>query len=318
MTGESTSFTHAPVMIEEIGGLLGVVPPGIVVDATVGGGGHAEALLDARPDLSVLGVDQDGAALAAAATRLERFGTRVTLRRARFDHLGDVVRAQGHDEVAGVLFDLGVSSPQLDRPERGFSYRSAGPLDMRMDPDGARTADDVVNRYPEADLARVLRRHGDERYAGRIAAAIVAARPVHDTLELAAIVRDAIPAPARRHGGHPATRSFQAIRIEVNAELEILADSIDGAIDLLMPAGRIAVLAYHSGEDRIVKDRLRRAATGGCTCPPGLPCTCGAVPTVHLLKRGAWKPSADEVAANPRAGSARLRAAEKLALGEAA
>ena len=318
MTGESTSFTHAPVMIEEIGGLLGVVPPGIVVDATVGGGGHAEALLDARPDLSVLGVDQDGAALAAAAARLERFGTRVTLRRARFDHLGDVVRAQGHDEVAGVLFDLGVSSPQLDRPERGFSYRSAGPLDMRMDPDGARTADDVVNRYPEADLARVLRRHGDERYAGRIAAAIVAARPVHDTLELAAIVRDAIPAPARRHGGHPATRSFQAIRIEVNAELEILADSIDGAIDLLMPAGRIAVLAYHSGEDRIVKDRLRQAATGGCTCPPGLPCTCGAVPTVRLLKRGAWKPSADEVAANPRAGSARLRAAEKLALGEAA
>lgn len=318
MTGESTSFTHAPVMIEEIGGLLGVVPPGIVVDATVGGGGHAEALLDARPDLSVLGVDQDGAALAAAAARLERFGTRVTLRRARFDHLGDVVRAQGHDEVAGVLFDLGVSSPQLDRPERGFSYRSAGPLDMRMDPDGPRTADDVVNRYPEADLARVLRRHGDERYAGRIAAAIVAARPVHDTLELAAIVRDAIPAPARRHGGHPATRSFQAIRIEVNAELEILADSIDGAIDLLMPAGRIAVLAYHSGEDRIVKDRLRQAATGGCTCPPGLPCTCGAVPTVRLLKRGAWKPSADEVAANPRAGSARLRAAEKLALGEAA
>lgn len=318
MTGESTSFTHAPVMIEEIGELLGEVPPGIVVDATVGGGGHAEALLDARPDLSVLGVDQDAAALAAAAARLERFGTRVTLRRARFDHLGEVVREQGHDEVAGVLFDLGVSSPQLDRAERGFSYRSAGPLDMRMDPDAPRSADDVVNRYPEAELARVLRRYGDERYAGRIAAAIVAARPVHDTLELAGIVRDAIPAPARRHGGHPATRSFQAIRIEVNAELEILADSIDGAIDLLVPAGRIAVLAYHSGEDRIVKDRLRQAATGGCTCPPGLPCTCGATPTVRLLKRGAWKPTADEVAANPRAGSARLRAAEKLAPEEAA
>ncbi|MFN8039260.1 MAG: 16S rRNA (cytosine(1402)-N(4))-methyltransferase RsmH [Acidimicrobiales bacterium] len=313
MAGESTSFTHDPVMIEEVGGLLGEVPPGIVVDATVGGGGHAEALLDARPDVSVLGVDQDAEALAAAAARLERFGARVTLRRARFDHLGEVVREQGHDEVAGVLFDLGVSSPQLDRAERGFSYRSAGPLDMRMDPDAPRTADDVVNRYPEAELARVLRRYGDERYAGRIAAAVVAARPVHDTLELAGIVRDAIPAPARRRGGHPATRSFQAIRIEVNAELEILAGSIDGAIDLLMPAGRIAVLAYHSGEDRIVKDRLRQAATGGCTCPPGLPCTCGAVPTVRLLKRGAWKPSTDEVAANPRAGSARLRAAEKLA-----
>lgn len=312
MAEESTNFSHEPVMVAEIGSVLGAVPPGIVVDATVGGGGHAEALLAARPDLQVVGLDQDPIALDAAGRRLARFGDRVTLRRTRFDRVVEVVRSLGHDEVAGVLFDLGVSSPQLDRPERGFSYRAAGPLDMRMDPDARRTADDVVNGYSAAELARVLREHGDERFAGRIAAAIVAARPVRDTAALAEIVRDAIPAAARRTGGHPAKRTFQALRIEVNAELEILAGALDDAIALLGPGGRIAVLAYHSGEDRIVKERLRAAATGGCTCPPGLPCACGAVPVVRLLKRGAWKPSAAEVAANPRAESARLRAAERL------
>ncbi|MEZ5140913.1 MAG: 16S rRNA (cytosine(1402)-N(4))-methyltransferase RsmH [Acidimicrobiales bacterium] len=318
MAEESTNFSHLPVMVGEIGSVLGAVPPGVVVDATVGGGGHAEALLAARPDLEVVGLDQDPTALAAAEVRLARFGARVTLRRTRFDRVAEVVRALGHDEVAGVLFDLGVSSPQLDRAERGFSYRAAGPLDMRMDPEGDRTADDVVNRYPQAELARVLREHGDERYAARVAAAIVAARPVGDTATLAAVVRDAIPAAARRRGGHPAKRTFQAIRIEVNAELEILAGALDDAIALLVPGGRIAVLAYHSGEDRIVKERLRVAATGGCTCPPGLPCACGAVPLVRLLKRGAWKPSAAEIAANPRAESARLRAAERLPMPEAA
>jgi 16S rRNA (cytosine1402-N4)-methyltransferase len=312
MAGESTNFTHEPVMVAEITAIFGAGPPGVVVDATVGGGGHAEALLSSRPDLEILGLDRDGAALAASATRLERFGERVALRRTRFDHLPDVVHELGHDEVAGVLFDLGVSSPQLDRPERGFSYRRAGPLDMRMDLDAERTAAAVVNTYAEGELARVLRSYGDERFASRIAAAIVAARPLHDTAELATVVRDAIPAPARRRGGHPATRTFQAIRIEVNDELAILASTLDDAIALLIAGGRLAVLAYHSGEDRIVKDRLRTAATGGCTCPPGLECTCGAVPTVRLLKRGAWKPSAAEVEANPRAASARLRAAERL------
>jgi 16S rRNA (cytosine1402-N4)-methyltransferase len=169
-----------------------------------------------------------------------------------------------------------------------------------------------VNGYDVAALARVLRDLGDERYAGRIARAIVANRPITTTGQLAGIVRDAIPAPARRTGGHPARRSFQAVRIEVNAELEILPDALDQAIELLAPGGRCVVLAYHSGEDRIVKARFRYAATGGCTCPPGLPCQCGAVPTVRLLKRGAWKPSAAEIARNPRAESARLRAVEKL------
>jgi 16S rRNA (cytosine1402-N4)-methyltransferase len=183
---------------------------------------------------------------------------------------------------------------------------------MRMDQRQSRRADQVVNQYPEAELARVLAEYGDERYAGRIARAIVAARPVAGTGQLAELVRSAIPAPARRRGGHPAKRTFQAIRIEVNQELDVLRSALDQAVDVLAPGGRLAAIAYHSGEDRIVKDRLRQAETGGCTCPPGLPCVCGARPRVRLLKRGGWTPEAAEVADNPRAESARLRAAERL------
>ncbi len=303
-------FAHRPVMADEVVALFAPVPSGWVIDATLGGGGHAEGILDAHPHLRVLGIDQDPAALLAAGDRLTRFGDRAQVVRGRFDAIGDM--AADLEAVTGVLFDLGVSSPQLDRPERGFSYRHEGPLDMRMDPDGPVSASTVVNDYPEARLAAVLRDLGDERYAGRVARAIVAARPVATTTELAEIVRDAIPAPARRTGGHPAKRSFQAIRIEVNEELTILAGAIDAAIDLLAPDGRLVVLAYHSGEDRIVKAGLRSAATGGCTCPTGLPCVCGATPSVRLLKQGAWKPKPEEVTANPRAESARLRAAVKL------
>jgi 16S rRNA (cytosine1402-N4)-methyltransferase len=307
-------FGHRPVMVDEVVGLLAPGPAGTVVDATVGGGGHARALLEAADHLTVLGLDRDPVAVAAAASALARFGARARVRRSRFDRLREVAGEEGLEALSGVLFDLGVSSPQLDRAERGFSHRGDGPLDMRMDPDDERTAADVVNGLSEADLARLLRTYGDERYAGRIARAIVAARPLRTTAELAEVVRDAIPAPARRRGGHPARRTFQAVRIEVNAELAVLPGALDAAVDLLAPGGRCVVLAYHSGEDRIVKDRFRQAATGGCTCPPGLPCACGAEPRVRLLKRGAWKPSADEVAANPRAGSARLRAVEKLAV----
>jgi 16S rRNA (cytosine1402-N4)-methyltransferase len=214
--------------------------------------------------------------------------------------------------VSGVLLDLGVSSPQLDRPERGFSFRGDAPLDMRMDQDQALTAADVVNGYDERDLARVLRRHGDEVHAGRIARAIVAARPLHTTAQLAEVVRGAIPAPARRRGGHPARRTFQALRIEVNGELDVLPPALDAALEVTAAGGRIVVLSYHSGEDRLVKAAFRAAETGGCTCPPGLPCACGAEPRARLLRRGARKPSPAEVAANPRAESARLRAVEVL------
>ena len=290
------------------------VPSGWVVDATVGGGGHSRLLLEARPDLSVLGIDRDPAALAAAAAVLGPYGDRVVLRRARFDALATVMSEVPipHHQVSGVLFDLGVSSPQLDRADRGFSYRSAGPLDMRMDPDQEWTAGDVVNGYEESELAHVLATHGDERFAHRIARAIVAARPIETTAELAAVVRDAIPAPARRRGGHPAKRTFQAIRIEVNGELVQLPGAIDDAIAATAPGGRVAVLAYHSGEDRTVKARFLAHATGGCTCPPGLPCVCDAVRTVRLVKKGTWKPSAAEIAANPRSESARLRVVERL------
>lgn len=212
-----------------------------------------------------------------------------------------------------MLMDLGVSSPQLDEAERGFSYRSSAPLDMRMDRRQARSAMEVVNDYSFAELTRVIRTYGEERYASRIARAIVAARPVTDTARLAELVRDAIPAPARRTGGQPAKRTFQAIRIEVNRELDQLADALEGALAVLSPGGRLAVMSYHSLEDRAVKRAMRDAETGGCTCPPGLPCGCGAEPTVRLLKRGAWTASDEEVAANPRASSVKVRAAERLA-----
>lgn len=210
------------------------------------------------------------------------------------------------------MIDLGVSSHQLDVAERGFSYRDSAPLDMRMNRTQMLDASVVVNEYSEADLAGVIRRFGEERFAGRIAGAIVAARPITDTATLADVVRNAIPAAARRHGGHPAKRTFQAIRIEVNAELDQLVAALDGAISSLAPGGRLAVLSYHSLEDRLVKDAFREAETGGCVCPPKLPCACGAEPTVRLLRRGAWKASPQEIEQNPRARSVRMRAVERL------
>jgi 16S rRNA (cytosine1402-N4)-methyltransferase len=309
----SEPFHHVPVMAVEVIKLFRSVPAGVLVDATLGGAGHARLLLEARPDCTLVGIDRDLDALAAAASVLAPFGDRVVLRHARFDALPTIMSDLRLPPVSGVLFDLGVSSPQLDRVERGFSYRAAGPLDMRMDASSAWTAADVVNGYDEGRLADVLRRHGDERFAGRIAKAIVAARPFETTAELAEVVREAIPAPARRRGGHPAKRTFQAIRIEVNRELEVLPGAIDAAIDATAPGGVVAVLSYHSGEDRIVKERFREHVTGGCHCPAGLPCVCDAVQTVRLV-RVAKSPSAAELEANPRAESAHLRAVEKLSV----
>jgi 16S rRNA (cytosine1402-N4)-methyltransferase len=305
-------FHHHPVMADEIAKVFEPVPAGVVLDATLGGGGHAERLLDSYGRLRILGLDRDELALEAAGLHLARFGDRLMVHHCRFDRLEDAMEAFSVDSLSGALFDLGVSSPQLDQSARGFSYRHDAALDMRMDRTQAWTAADVVNGYPVDQLARVLQQYGDERFAHRIARAIEAARPIESTTELAAIVVAAIPAPARRTGGHPAKRTFQAIRIEVNGELDALAPAIDAAIERTNTGGRVAVLSYHSGEDRIVKERMRLAVTGGCECPPELPCVCEAVQTVRIVRGIPRTPTAIEQAENRRASSARLRVVERI------
>jgi len=301
-------FNHRSAMVAEVVDLFRPVPPGTVVDATAGAGGHSDALLRALPQLSVVAVDRDPDAVAAATDRLARHGRAVRVVQARFDALADVAAGQ---KLVGVLFDLGVSSPQIDRPERGFSYRRPGPLDMRMGPDAERSAADVINGYPEQQLAAMFREAGESRFARRIAAAIVRARPITDTAGLAEVVAAAVPAPARRRG-HPAGRVFQAVRIEVNGELDALRGALEAVPGVIAPRGRVVVISYHSGEDRLVKARFLEWSTGGCTCPPGLPCVCGAVPQVRLLTRGARKAGPEEIADNPRVSAARLRAVEWL------
>ncbi|MFT6390627.1 MAG: 16S rRNA (cytosine1402-N4)-methyltransferase, partial [Ilumatobacter sp.] len=234
-----TTFEHNPVMVDEITAIFDAVPAGTIIDATLGGGGHSHALLKRRPDINILGIDQDADAIAAALERLSEFADRVRTSRRRFDQLDEAMKEHGVTEISGALFDLGVSSPQLDRPERGFSYRNDGPVDMRMDDEQQWSAHDVVNGYEVNELARVIRVHGDERFARRIAEKIVAARPVESTTQLAEIVTTAIPAAARRTGGHPAKRTFQAIRIEVNSELDVLPDALDQAVAATVPGGRI-------------------------------------------------------------------------------
>jgi 16S rRNA (cytosine1402-N4)-methyltransferase len=308
----SEGFHHVPVMATEIVAVFAPVPPGHVLDATLGGGGHSELLLETHPHLSVIGIDQDLTALAAATRRLARFGDRFTGVHSRFDHLHTAMSTARINELSGALFDLGVSSHQLDQADRGFSYRHDAPVDMRMDTTQTWSGADVVNGYSESELIRVLQENGDERFAPRIARAIIAQRPIETTAQLAGIIIEAIPAAARRTGGHPAKRSFQAIRIEVNRELEILPTALDGAIRATVPKGRVAVLSYHSGEDRIVKDRFRSAETGDCVCPPNLPCVCGAVRTVRVVRRVPRTPTDAEIAGNRRAASARLRVVERL------
>lgn len=311
-SGSEDDFVHRPVLLDRIVELFSDVPPGIYVDATLGGAGHAAAVLEANPGLVLLGIDRDEVALRAARRRLEPFGDRVELVHSGFEHINRLVRERTDQGASAVLMDLGVSSPQLDVAERGFSYRSSGPLDMRMDRTEPLSAMQVVNDYSYRELVAVIRNYGEERNADRIARAIVEARPVTDTEHLATIVADATPAPARRRGGNPSKRTFQAIRIEVNRELDQLATALEGALSSLSPGGRMAVLSYHSLEDRMVKTAFRDAETGGCECPQNLPCVCGAEPTVRLLKRGGWTASDDEVADNGRARSARLRAVEAL------
>jgi len=293
---------HQPVMVQEVIDLLAPIENGLVLDATFGGGGHSRALSAAIPAVQILGLDRDPASI----TQSE--GLKVIT--ADFRDLDRVVAEEGAHELAGALFDLGVSSRQLDDADRGFSYQGSGPLDMRMGPDSGISAADVVNETDQLELAGILRRYGEEQMAGRIAAAIVAARPIKDTIRLAEVVAGSVPAAVRRRG-HPARKTFQAIRIYVNDELEALTQGLDAAIDLLRPGGRIVVIAYHSLEDRIVKRRFASGATG-CTCPPEFPvCTCGTVVELRQLTRKPMRPSEAEVEGNRRARSARLRAAEK-------
>ena len=309
---------HLPVMVDRVLALFAPAldPPGaVLVDATLGRAGHARALLAAHPGLALVGLDTDAHAISRIRPRSSpptatgsRWPTPSTTRSPTCSP------ARGWTRVQGVLFDLGVSSPQLDEPGRGFAYSYDAPLDMRMDRSQTLTAAEVLNTYPAARLARVLREYGEERYARRIAEAVVRARsagPLTSTSQLNEIIRDSIPAPARRSGGHPAKRTFQALRIEVNAELEVLARALPAALDALAVGGRIVVLAYHSLEDRAVKRALTARAVD--TTPPGLPVALAeASPQFKLLTRGAERPSSEEVAANPRAASARLRAAERI------
>jgi 16S rRNA (cytosine1402-N4)-methyltransferase len=313
----TTGSGHLPVMTDRVLALLAPALQAeapVLLDATLGRAGHAGALLSRHPGLTLIGVDADEAAIEESRALLAPYSGRVTLVRARYDAITAVLGALGQPSVQGVLFDLGVSSPQLDDPSRGFAYSYDAPLDMRMDRTATLTAADVVNTYPAARLARVLREYGEERFARRIADAVVRERektPLTSTKRLSEIIRDSIPAPARRTGGNPAKRTFQALRIEVNGELEALRQALPAALDALAVGGRIVVLAYHSLEDRMVKQAL--AAGAADTTPPGLPVPLAAAqPRFRLLTRGAERPEAAEVAANPRAASARLRAAERV------
>jgi len=307
---------HIPVLLERCLELLAPAlerPGAVHVDATLGLGGHAMAVLEAFPQVTLIGLDRDPEALAIAGERLAPYRNRVRLVHAVYDHLPEVLGAQ---QVDGILFDLGVSSMQLDEADRGFAYAQDAPLDMRMDQTTGITAERVVNEYSAADLARVLRVYGEEKFSTRIAAAIVRERgkaPITSSAFLAELVRDSIPAPARRTGGHPAKRTFQALRIEVNGELSTWEAALPAAIGALRPGGRVVVLSYHSLEDRITKRAL--AARAQSTAPIGLPVELpGTGPTLRLLTRGgAELPSEAEVARNPRAASVRLRAAEKTA-----
>lgn len=314
---EGRDARHVPVLLRRCLELLApaVAAPGAVaVDATLGLGGHSEALLRANPDLTVVGLDRDTEALARAGRRLAGFGGRFRGVHCVYDELPAALDGLGIGRVQGILFDLGVSSMQLDLAERGFAYAQDAPLDMRMDQGEGPTAADVLNTYPVDELTRILREYGEERFARALARAVVrehAREPFTSSGRLVELIRATIPAPARRTGGNPAKRTFQALRIEVNSELDGLRRAIPAALDRLAGAGRLVVLSYHSGEDRIVK-----AALSAATNPPvphGLPVIPDQLrPTARVLTRGAEKASEDEVLANPRAGSVRLRAVEKL------
>ncbi|MGH3384050.1 MAG: 16S rRNA (cytosine(1402)-N(4))-methyltransferase RsmH [Nocardioidaceae bacterium] len=312
-----TAPRHVPVLLDRILALVSPVltqPGSVLVDATLGLGGHAEAVLDRCPQAHVVGIDRDPRALELATTRLAPFGDRFSPAHAVYDEIPEVLAELGIARVQAVLFDLGVSSMQLDETERGFAYRADAPLDMRMDPTRGPTAADVLNTYPADQLVKVLRQYGEERFAPRIVRAIVAAReqqPLTSSAALVELIRASIPAAARRTGGHPAKRTFQALRIEVNDELGALRRALPAAIDALAVGGRIVVMSYQSLEDRIAKQVL--VARSRTDVPEDLPVVpVGHEPELRLLTRGAELADDAEITANPRAASVRVRAAERL------
>ncbi|TLM65811.1 MAG: 16S rRNA (cytosine(1402)-N(4))-methyltransferase RsmH [Deltaproteobacteria bacterium] len=310
------TFRHVSVMPREVVELLAPRPGGIYLDGTVGGGGHARLILDASgPDGRLVGLDRDPAALVAAGEALADFGRRVTLCRGSFAGLDAALDALDIDRVDGILLDLGVSSHQLDTPGRGFSFREEGPLDMRMDPSQAEDAAGLLARADADELKRIFREYGEERWAGRIAREIVRVRgeaPLTTTRQLADLVCRAVPGGYQPQRIHPATRVFQALRIAVNGELDALAAGLAAALRRLRPGGRLAVISFHSLEDRLVKQSFRAAATT-CTCPPRLPvCVCGRRAEAKVLTPRGVRPAEAEIAANPRARSAVLRGVEKL------
>ncbi len=308
----ASAARHISVLLRETLAGLAVAPDGIYIDGTVGAGGHAAAILEqAAPHGRLLGLDRDPMAAACAAARLKAFGERARVIHASYIGLEHIARAEGFIPVDGVLFDLGFSSLQVDDPERGFAFRLDGPLDMRFDPaSDDLTAAELVNQWPESELGAVLREYGEEPHSRSIARAIVAARPIHSTGQLAAVIAAAVG--GRREKLHPATRTFQALRIAVNRELEAVAAGLPQALTVLRPGGRLAVITFHSLEDRIVKRFFQQEARG-CICPPEAPvCVCGRVPSVRLVTRKPITATAEEIIANPRSRSAKLRVVERL------
>lgn len=310
-----TDFHHVSVLLKETLEGLKLRPDGIYLDGTLGGAGHSSHIARQLTTGLLIGVDRDPKALAAAKERLAPWADRVKLVHSNFRELDGILDSLGIPAVDGILLDLGVSSPQLDEAGRGFSYMADAPLDMRMDPSDPLTAYQVVNTWPQEELRRILFTYGEERYAPLIAAAIVRRRaqaPIEGTLELVDVIRSAMPQKALREKQHPAKRSFQAIRIAVNDELGALDGVMDRAIARLNPGGRLAVITFHSLEDRIVKNAMAQAVRG-CTCPPEFPvCVCGKKPSLRLITRKPVTASREELEANPRSRSAKLRVAEKL------
>ena len=310
-----TQFHHVSVLLDECIDALNIKPDGIYVDGTLGGAGHSSHIVQKLTTGRLIGIDRDRVALAAAGKRLESWADRVTLVHSNFDRMDEVLEELGIPGVDGILLDLGVSSPQLDEASRGFSYMADAPLDMRMNAQDTLTAWTVVNTWPKEELRRILYEYGEERYAPQIAAAIErrrAERPIETTLELVDVIRGAMPPQALREKQHPAKRSFQAIRIAVNDELGAVERVLEAAIPKLNPGGRLAIITFHSLEDRIVKNGMASAAKG-CTCPPSFPvCVCGNKPKVKPVSRKPIVSGDEELERNPRARSAKLRVCEKL------